>query len=137
MTTFSSALVQLKTPFLLVGGISLTFFIPSFIISDSCIKNTVLIPLAVWNFIASWIVETLIPIFCIVVFPSNILYGESDLTMTKLSVSLLSRGGLPIVISKGISPLDQDFSLENPIRGTFESILNDLLDGFNFMKQCL
>ncbi|GJS83028.1 hypothetical protein Tco_0749569 [Tanacetum coccineum] len=67
---------------------------------------------------------------------SNKLYGESDLTMTKLRVSLLARGGLPIVISIGISLLDQDFFLENPIRGTFESILDALMEGFNFMKQC-
>ncbi|GKA70103.1 hypothetical protein Tco_0776167 [Tanacetum coccineum] len=77
---------------------------------------------------ASWMVETTITIFCIVVLPSNILDGESDLTMTKLRVSLLARKGSPIVISKGISPLDQYFSPENTIRGTFESILDALME---------
>ncbi|GJZ06236.1 zf-CCHC domain-containing protein [Tanacetum coccineum] len=78
---------------------------------------------------APWMVEITIPIFCIDVLPSNILYGESDLTMNKLRVSFLARGGSPIVISRGIYPLDQDFSLENPIRGTFESILDALMEG--------
>ncbi|GKF92561.1 hypothetical protein Tco_0279280, partial [Tanacetum coccineum] len=122
--------------FLLTGGISLTFYIPSFILSDSYVENTVPIPLAVWNLMAPWMVETTIPIFCIAVLPSNILYRKSDLMMTKLRVSLLVRGGSPIVISRGISPLNQDFSPENPIRGTFESILDALMEGFNFMKQC-
>ncbi|GJR91609.1 hypothetical protein Tco_0215620 [Tanacetum coccineum] len=83
----------------------------------------------VWNLMAPWMVEITIPIFCIDVLPSNILYGESDLTMNKLRVSFLARGGSPIVISRGIYPLDQDFSLENPIRGTFESILDALMEG--------
>ncbi|GJT43141.1 hypothetical protein Tco_0951856 [Tanacetum coccineum] len=128
MTTFSSALVQLRTPFVLSGGVSLTFFIPSFILSDSCVENTVLVPLAVLNLMAPWMVETTIPIFCIVFLPSNILDGESNLTMTKLRVSLLARKWSPIVISRGISPLDQDFSPENPISGTFESILDALME---------
>ncbi|GKA69432.1 hypothetical protein Tco_0775496 [Tanacetum coccineum] len=106
MTTLSSSLVQLKTPLLLAGVVYLTFFIPSFILLDSYDENTILIPLAVWYLMAPWIVETTIPIFCIDVLPSNILYGESDLTMKKLRVSLLARGGSPIVISRGISPLD-------------------------------
>nr|GFC15998.1 hypothetical protein [Tanacetum cinerariifolium] len=33
-----------------------------------------------------WIVDTTIPIYCIVFLPSSRLCGESDLTMTKLSV---------------------------------------------------
>ncbi|GJR68262.1 hypothetical protein Tco_0014327 [Tanacetum coccineum] len=106
MTTFSSALAQLRTPFVLDGGVSLTFFVPSFILSDLCVENTVLIPLAMWNLMAPWMKETTIPIFCIAVLSSNILYGELDLMMTKLRVSLLARGGSFIVISKGISLLD-------------------------------
>nr|GEX01178.1 hypothetical protein [Tanacetum cinerariifolium] len=73
MNTFSSSSMQLKTPFLLAGGVSLTFFIPSFILLDSYVENIVLIPLVVWNMIAPWMVETTIPIFCIVVLPSDIL----------------------------------------------------------------
>nr|GEW19972.1 putative reverse transcriptase domain-containing protein [Tanacetum cinerariifolium] len=33
--------------------------------------------------------ETMIPIFCIAILPSSILYGESDLTITKMRVSFL------------------------------------------------
>ncbi|GKA39430.1 hypothetical protein Tco_0731981 [Tanacetum coccineum] len=117
MTTFSSTLVKLRTPFVLAGGVSLIFFIPYFILLDSCVENTFLIPLAVWNLMALWMVETTITIFCIAVLPSNILYGESDLTMTKLRFSLLARGASPIVISRGISLLDQDFLLKPRLEG--------------------
>ncbi|GJY81432.1 retrovirus-related pol polyprotein from transposon TNT 1-94 [Tanacetum coccineum] len=46
-----------------------------------------------WNLMAPWMVETTIPIFCIAVLPSNILYDESDLTMTnnELPLSMCTR----------------------------------------------
>ncbi|GKA85461.1 hypothetical protein Tco_0807115 [Tanacetum coccineum] len=73
-------------------------------------------------------VETMISIFYIVVLPSSILYGELDLMIMKLRVSFLVRGASPIVISKGI--FLKDFSPENPIKGTFESTLDALMDAF-------
>ncbi|GJZ63944.1 hypothetical protein Tco_0620365, partial [Tanacetum coccineum] len=134
MTTFSSALTQLRTPFVLAGGISLTFFIPSFILWDSCVGNTIPIPLAVWNLMAQWMVETTIPIFCIVVLPSNILYDESDLTMIKLRVSLLAKRGVAYRDFQRNLSTRLGFFPKNPIKGTFESILDALMEGFNFMK---
>nr|GEX97877.1 hypothetical protein [Tanacetum cinerariifolium] len=83
----------LKTPFLLAGGISLTFFILSFILSDSYVDKTVLIPLAVWNLMAPWMVENIIPIFCIVVFFSNISYGGKAATILQLLQSSFLIGG--------------------------------------------
>ncbi|GKB91180.1 hypothetical protein Tco_0963452 [Tanacetum coccineum] len=77
---FSSASVKLRTPSVFTGDV-------------------------VWNLMALWIIETTIPIFRIAVLPNNILYGELDLTMTKLRVSLLKRGVSPIVISKRTSPM--------------------------------
>nr|GEV36802.1 protein NYNRIN-like [Tanacetum cinerariifolium] len=108
---------QLRTPFVFVEDVSLTFFKPS-ILSDSCVENTVLIPWVVWNLTALWIMKTTIPIFCIDMLPNSILYGKLDFTMTKLRVSLLVRGELPIVISKQTSPMSQDFSPENPTNRT-------------------
>nr|GEW51843.1 hypothetical protein [Tanacetum cinerariifolium] len=84
--------------------VSLSFFCPSFTLLGSYVKSTVPIPLGVWNFIALWIVDTSIPMFCIAVLPSNRLGGELDLTMTKVRVFVLMKGLFPIVISKGISP---------------------------------
>nr|GEV63984.1 putative ribonuclease H-like domain-containing protein [Tanacetum cinerariifolium] len=48
----------------------------------------------------------------------------------KLRVSFLVRGGggSPVMVSKGIFPIDLDFSLENPIKGTSKSTLNALMD---------
>ncbi|GKE15400.1 hypothetical protein Tco_1422977 [Tanacetum coccineum] len=70
----------------------------------SYVKSTVPIPLGVWNFMAPWIIDTSIPIFCIAVLPSNSLGRELDHTMKKVRVSFLMKGLSPIVISKGISP---------------------------------
>ncbi|GKF88774.1 hypothetical protein Tco_0262737 [Tanacetum coccineum] len=121
MTIFSSASVQLRTPYVFAGEVSLIFFTPSPILSDSCVENIVSILWMVWNLTALWIVETTIPIFCIVVLLNSILYGELDLTMMKLRVSLLERGAAPIVTSKRTSLIAQDFpskiqptGLENP-----------------------
>ncbi|GJR76366.1 hypothetical protein Tco_0088731 [Tanacetum coccineum] len=66
----------------------------------------------------------------------NILCEESDLTITKLRISVLERGVSPIVISNGTSPMDQERSLENPTRGVFRSTLVDLIVGFSFSLQC-
>ncbi|GJX60488.1 hypothetical protein Tco_0291878 [Tanacetum coccineum] len=116
MIIFSSASVQLRTTYVFAGNVSLTFFTP-FIFSDSCVENTVPIPWVVWNLMAPWIVETTIPILCIDVVPNNILYGELDRTMTKLRVSLLVRGALPIVISKRTSPMARTFPPKTQLTG--------------------
>ncbi|GJU50549.1 hypothetical protein Tco_1220104 [Tanacetum coccineum] len=104
-TIFSSALVPLRIPSVFAGEVFMILFTPSPILSDLCVENTVPIPWVVWNLTAPWIVETTIPIFCIAVLPNNILYGELDLMMMKLRVSLLERGVSPIVISKRTSPM--------------------------------
>ncbi|GKA62135.1 hypothetical protein Tco_0761654 [Tanacetum coccineum] len=95
------------------------------------------IPFGVWNFIALWIVDTTIPICCMAVLLSSRLCGESDLTMTKLSVFVTVMRPSPIVISKGTSPKGQDYSPKKPMSGVFESTRRDLIDGINFKKQCL
>ncbi|GJT85108.1 hypothetical protein Tco_1066825 [Tanacetum coccineum] len=88
------------------------------------------IPFGVWNFIAPWIVDTTIPIYCMAVLPCSMLYGESHLTMTKLSVFVTMRRPSPIVISKGTSPRGQEYSPEKPTSGVFESTRKDLIDVF-------
>ncbi|GKC07202.1 hypothetical protein Tco_0998812 [Tanacetum coccineum] len=64
----------------------------------------------------------------------GILCGESDLTITKLRVSVLERGAYPIVISNETSPTDQERSPENHTRGVFRSTLVALMVGFSFSK---
>ncbi|GJR22195.1 hypothetical protein Tco_0970722 [Tanacetum coccineum] len=81
--------------------------------------------------------DTTIPISCIAVLPSSRLCGESDLTITNVSVFVIVRGLSPIVTSNGISPNGYDASPEKPPRGVLESTRRDLIDGFNFRKQCL
>ncbi|GJW88388.1 hypothetical protein Tco_0163728 [Tanacetum coccineum] len=80
----------------------------------SYVKNTVPILLEMWNFIALWIVDTMIPIFCIAVLPSSRLCGELDLTMTKVKFSVLVKEMSPIVISRGTSLRAQECSPEKP-----------------------
>ncbi|GJR14077.1 hypothetical protein Tco_0796729 [Tanacetum coccineum] len=80
--------------------------------------------------------DTTIPISCIVVLPSSRLCGESDLTITNVSVFVIVRGPSPIVTSNGISPNGHDSSPKKPTRGVLESTRRDLIDGFNFRKQC-
>ncbi|GJT83885.1 hypothetical protein Tco_1058227 [Tanacetum coccineum] len=87
-------------------------------------------------FIAPWIVDTMIPIFCIIVLPSSRLIGELDLMITKFRTSVLIKGPSPIVISKGTSPRGQECSSEKPTSRILESTISDLMEGFNFRKQC-
>ncbi|GJV81944.1 hypothetical protein Tco_1517814 [Tanacetum coccineum] len=68
--------------------------------------------------------------------PQNHIIWRIGLNDHDSRVSFLVRGASPIVISRVIFPIDQDFSTENPTKGTFESTLDALMDGFNFMKQC-
>ncbi|GJY71667.1 hypothetical protein Tco_0475370 [Tanacetum coccineum] len=76
-------------------------------------------------------------ILCYSFLPSSISCGKSDLTMTKLSVFVTVRRPSLIVISKGTSPKGQAYSSEKPTSEVFESTRRDLIDGFNFKKQCL
>nr|GEV04721.1 hypothetical protein [Tanacetum cinerariifolium] len=94
--------LQLNTPFSLAEGVSLTFFVP---LSDSCVENTVPIPLLVRNL-------------------------RALLNDHEVKSFLSCERGSPIVISKGIFPIDQDFSPENPIKGNFESTLDALTLAF-------
>ncbi|GJU96375.1 hypothetical protein Tco_1321131 [Tanacetum coccineum] len=80
--------------------------------------------------------DTTIPICCIAVLPSSKLCGESDFTITNVSVFVTAMGPFPIVISRDISPNGHDCSLEKPMRGVFESTQRDLIDSFSFKKQC-
>ncbi|GJZ99333.1 hypothetical protein Tco_0671884 [Tanacetum coccineum] len=98
-------------------------------------ERRVPIPFGVYNFIAPWIVDTTIPICCMAVLPSSRLCGESDLTMTKLSVFVTVMRPSPIVISRGTSPKGQEYSSEKPTSEVFESTQWDLIDGFNFKKK--
>ncbi|GKC36659.1 hypothetical protein Tco_1049043 [Tanacetum coccineum] len=95
------------------------------------------ISLGMWNFMAPWTVDTTIPICCIAVLQSSKLCGESDFTITNVSVFFTMMGPSPIVISRGISPNGHDCSPEKPIRGVFESTQRDLIDSFSYKKQCL
>ncbi|GJW86974.1 hypothetical protein Tco_0162314 [Tanacetum coccineum] len=103
---------------------------------DNCsyVENMVPIPSEVWNFIASWIVDTTIPIFFITVLLSSRLRGELDLTMTKFKISVLVKGLSPTVISRGTSLRGQECSPKKPTSRTLESTLSDLMKGFNFRK---
>ncbi|GKA07784.1 hypothetical protein Tco_0687008 [Tanacetum coccineum] len=123
-------------PFVASWEASFNFFYPSFIVSGLYVKNKVPIPLGVWNFMALWILDTTIPICCMAVLPSNRLCRELDPTMTKLRIYVLMKGLSPIVISKGTSPRGQECSPEKPTSGIYESTLSDLIEGFNFLKQC-
>ncbi|GKD98477.1 hypothetical protein Tco_1382374 [Tanacetum coccineum] len=78
----------------------------------------------------------MISISCIAVLPSSRLCGESDLTITNVSVFVIVRKPSPIVTSNGTSPNSHDSSPEKPTRGVLESTRRDLIDGFNFRKQC-
>ncbi|GJR30256.1 hypothetical protein Tco_1106488 [Tanacetum coccineum] len=102
----------------------------------SYVENMVSISRGVWNFMAPWIVDTTIPIFCVTVLPSSRLCGELDLTMTKFRISVLVNGLSPTVISRGTSPRGQECSPEKPTSRTLESTLSDLMEGFSFRKQC-
>nr|GEY75849.1 hypothetical protein [Tanacetum cinerariifolium] len=64
-----------------------------------------------------------------IVFPSSKLYGESDFTITNVSVFVTAMGPSPIEISKGISLKGHDGSPEKPTRGVFDSTRRDLVDG--------
>nr|GEW73946.1 hypothetical protein [Tanacetum cinerariifolium] len=66
--------------------------------------------------------------------PSSMLCGESDLTITNVSVYMIVRGPSPIVTSAGISPNDHDSSPEKSTRGALESTRIDPIDSFNFRK---
>nr|GEW25287.1 hypothetical protein [Tanacetum cinerariifolium] len=71
-----------------------------------------------------------------VVLPSSMLCGESELTITNVSAFVIVRRPSPIVTSNGISPNGHDSSPEKPTREVLESTRRDLIDGFNFRKQC-
>ncbi|GKE08116.1 hypothetical protein Tco_1411667 [Tanacetum coccineum] len=105
-------------------------------IKGSYVENMVPVALRVWNFIALWIIDTMIPIFCIDVLPSKRWCGELDLIMTKFRTSVHVKGPSPIVISRGTSPRGQECSLEKLTSGTLDSTLSDPMEGFNFRKQC-
>nr|GEW83453.1 hypothetical protein [Tanacetum cinerariifolium] len=60
--------------------------------------------------------DTTIPISCIVVLPSSMLCGESDLTIMNVSGFVIVKGPSPIVTSNGISPNGHDSSPEKPTR---------------------
>ncbi|GJX19325.1 hypothetical protein Tco_0222002 [Tanacetum coccineum] len=70
------------------------------------------------------------------VLPSSRLCGESDLTITNVSVFVIVRGLSPIVTSNGISPNGHDSSPKKPTRGVLDSTRRDMIDGFNFRKKC-
>ncbi|GJV49857.1 hypothetical protein Tco_1440069 [Tanacetum coccineum] len=53
-----------------------------------------------------------------------------------VSVFVIVRGPSPIVASNDISPNGHESSPEKPTRGVLESTRRDLIDGFNFRKQC-
>nr|GEV77556.1 zinc finger, CCHC-type [Tanacetum cinerariifolium] len=63
------------------------------------------------------------------ILPSTNICGESDFTITNVSVFVTAMGPSPIAISKGISPKGHDCSPEKSTRGVFESTLRDLIDG--------
>nr|GFA27677.1 hypothetical protein [Tanacetum cinerariifolium] len=88
--------------------------------AGSYVEKVMPISLEVWNFMALWIVDTTISIFCIAVLLSSRLCRELDLTMTKFKVSVLVKGLSPIVIFRGTSPKGQDFSPENPTSGILD-----------------
>nr|GFB55574.1 hypothetical protein [Tanacetum cinerariifolium] len=50
--------------------------------------------------------------------------------------SVQLQGPSQIVTSNGIFPNGHDSSPEKPIRGVLESTRRDLIDAFNFRKQC-
>ncbi|GKB40524.1 hypothetical protein Tco_0885466 [Tanacetum coccineum] len=135
-TIFSYVSTQLRISSLSACRASLailcSFFGPCGLFSE----RRVPIPFGVWNFITPWIVDTMILICCMAVLPSSRLCGESDITMTKLSIFVTVRRPSPIVISKGTSPKGQECSLEKTTSGVFESTRRDLVDGFNFKKPC-
>ncbi|GJY02164.1 hypothetical protein Tco_0360316 [Tanacetum coccineum] len=56
--------------------------------------------------------------------------------ITNVSVFVMVRGPSLIVTSNGISPNGHDSSPEKPTRGVLEYTRIDLIDGFNFRKQC-
>nr|GEU67234.1 hypothetical protein [Tanacetum cinerariifolium] len=62
--------------------------------------------------------------------------SESDLTITNVSIFVILRGPSPIVTSNGVSLNGHDSSPEKPTRGVLESTRRDLINGFNFRKQC-
>ncbi|GJV88396.1 hypothetical protein Tco_1532334 [Tanacetum coccineum] len=78
----------------------------------------------------------MILISCISVLPSSRLCYESDLMITNVSVFVIVRGPSPIVTSNGTSPNGHNSSLKKPTRGVLESTRRDLIDDFNFRKQC-
>ncbi|GKD31803.1 hypothetical protein Tco_1242581 [Tanacetum coccineum] len=75
------------------------------------------------------------------VLPSSRLFGESDLTMTKLSVFVTVRRPYLIVISKGTSPKGQEYSPKKPMSGTLVNIRSGLraipLENDNNPESCL
>ncbi|GJS91675.1 hypothetical protein Tco_0774311 [Tanacetum coccineum] len=127
-TIFSSTSTQLRISSLSACRASLAILCSFFCLCGLFSERRVPIPFGVWNFIALWIVDTTIPICCMAVLPSSRLCGESDLTMTKLSVFMTVRRPSPIVISKGTSPKGQDYSPKKPMSEVFESTRRDLID---------
>nr|GEV26153.1 hypothetical protein [Tanacetum cinerariifolium] len=64
------------------------------------------------------------------------LCGESNLTIANVSVFVIVSGPYLIVTSNGISPNSHDSSPKKPTEGVLESTRRDLIDSFNFRKQC-
>nr|GEU28900.1 hypothetical protein [Tanacetum cinerariifolium] len=106
----TQSLSKPRTPYF--RGVSLSFFFRSSTLLGLYVENAVPISLEVWNFMALWIVDNTISIFCIAVLLSSRLCRELDLTMTKFKVTVLVKGLSPIVIFRGTSPRGQDFSPE-------------------------
>nr|GEX25334.1 hypothetical protein [Tanacetum cinerariifolium] len=65
------------------------------------------------------------------------LCGESDFTITNVSVFVTTMGPSPIITSNGISPKGHDYSAKKPTRGVLEFTRKDLINGFSFKKQCV
>ncbi|GJR68671.1 hypothetical protein Tco_0014736 [Tanacetum coccineum] len=135
-TIFSSASTQLRISCLSACHALLAIFCSFSGPCELFSKKRVQIPFGIWNFIAPWIVDTTIPICCMAVLPSSRLCGESDLTMTKLSIFVIVRRLSPIMISRGTSPKGHEYSPEKPTSEVIESTRTDLIDGFNIKKQC-
>nr|GEX29527.1 hypothetical protein [Tanacetum cinerariifolium] len=63
-------------------------------------------------------------------------YGESNFTITNMSVFVTAMGPSTIVTSNGISSKGHDCSPEKLTRGVFEFTRRDLINGFSFKKKC-
>ncbi|GKC96728.1 hypothetical protein Tco_1162170 [Tanacetum coccineum] len=121
----SSASPQLRTFFAIYELVALDFFFLLSLSGGSYVDSTMPIPLGVWNFMAPWIVDTMIPIRCMMVLSNNRLCGELDRMIKKLRTSIFLREPSPIMISKGTSPRGKECYPEKPTSGTRESTLSD------------